>query len=72
MTIKVDQGNATEDRFHNWVTEASTLGLKPGEIASSIETTLGNRQPFLVMRIDEDRVTYLQDCGCLMLIVLND
>lgn len=66
--------NATEHKIHRWVTEASTLGIRPGQIAGRIDTELGNGKPFVF--VQQERATgnvhYAQEFGCISLTVLND
>lgn len=75
----------TEDRPHNFVTEASTLSAIVPEFRTGwpleIETKLGNGRPFLRhARCYRDPntatellyVRYVQDCGCIELVVYND
>jgi hypothetical protein len=61
-----------------WVTEASDLGLGPGEWPERIGTNLGNGQPFVRRQAERDDsgeitgVRYEQDLGCTGLLVIND
>jgi hypothetical protein len=58
---------------HKFSVEASTLGLPPGLLPSSIETDLGNGRPFQLMRFTADGGgVYNQEFGCISLRVLND
>lgn len=70
----VTNENASEEKLHHWVTEASTLGLRPGEVPSSMETDLGNRRPFLLVehRVQGSAWMYQQEFGCIFLTVFND
>ena len=69
----VDSDNAMEQPFYNWVTEASTLELPPGEWPLQIETTLGNGQPFIRAGQTEDETrVYYPRRGCLKLTVFTD
>jgi hypothetical protein len=56
---------------------ASDLGMKPGEWPVSIETTMGNKMPFLAIHQeindgDLQWVTYRQGNGCISLQIFND
>lgn len=63
----------SEMRVHEYVTEASALGLPPGQVARSLKTKLGNGQPFVLLRVDDAGTAhYRQLLGCLTLAVLND
>jgi hypothetical protein len=53
------------------VTEASTLGLKPGEWPPTLPTSLGNGQPFVLTHADRGAVIYKQQLGVLFLRVRN-
>jgi hypothetical protein len=71
-------GDVTESEVHTFTAEASSLGLPPGEWPVSLETEIGNRQPFIrtSRKIDADGdtmwVTYRQALGCVTLRVFND
>jgi hypothetical protein len=72
-TIRYDQ--AYESQTHQFVTEASTLGWKPGYWPERIETAMGNGLPFLrgeQFRPGLSAVTYYQANGCITLTVYND
>ena len=53
-------------------TEASMIGLKPGEVPKSLPTTMGNGQDFWLVKYDEEVFIYRQVLGCIELHVLND
>lgn len=72
-----DRKQFTEYEVHRFVTEASDLGLRPGQWPSRIETNLGNGQPLVAhRRIDHfgefAGVEYRQLMGCIRVNVLND
>jgi len=72
-----DTKNLTEYQPHHFCTEASTLGLRPGQWPEKIETKIGNGQPFYIISKkstdgDIEYATYRQDCGCVVLRVFND
>lgn len=70
---KVTSKNTTEIAVHRFCTEASTLGIKPGECPQVLETDLGNGQPLVLEAIGTGgEITYLQAFGCVKLVVLND
>ena len=56
------------------LTEASTLGLKPGEWPETISTHLGNGRPFIrtYRNPNPDSYIYYQESGSLKLTVFND
>jgi hypothetical protein len=73
----VNETSACETSAYTWVTEASTLGLAPGSVPLTLETTLGNGQPFNFVGSEggSDCMTkfhYLQGNGCISLVVFND
>ena len=56
-----------------YVTDASDLGIGPGEWPQTIQATIGNGQPFVLRFVGRDGAHhYSQQAGCLDLIVLND
>lgn len=63
---------------HAFHTDASALGLKPGEWPDMIPATIGNGQPFVRDRIDRSAdgdvisARYEQRLGCLRIYVWND
>lgn len=64
-----------EVEVHRFVTEASSIGLRPGEIPAMIAPfePFGNGQPFVWTAIDEDgSLTYTQDMGCVSIRIFND
>lgn len=70
---RLNRRNAALDYF----TDASTLGLPPGQWPGRIATELGNRQPFVFVRLVNDgdsasAAIYRQLCGCVNLTVFND
>ena len=69
--MKVTEQNAKEYQHHAFTAEASTLGLKPGEVPEQIPTDLGNGQPFLLIHVRQEML-YRQAMGSLQLIVIND
>jgi hypothetical protein len=74
----ITRDNAFESDLHRWVTEASDLGLAPGDFPLSFNTTLGNGQPFYLSGGDKTAggdiagVRYRQGNGILSLLVIND
>lgn len=66
-----------EHEAHKFSLDASDLGLRPGEWPRVVDTTIGNRQPFLAQaRETRDGdllwVDYRQNLGCVTLRVYND
>lgn len=71
--MKVTELNACETDAHRWVTEASTLRIRPGFVENSLPTSLGNGLPFRLSSVDDNgTVRYKQIGGCLTLLVFND
>lgn len=75
--MHLDRNQVSEVRLHHFVVEASSLGLKPGEWPRTVQTNIGNGQPFVwtCCGMSEDEVThwhYAQICGCTTLDILND
>jgi hypothetical protein len=74
----ITRDNAHETEAHRWVTEASDLGLAPGDWPMSFNTDLGNGQPFYLTGADKTAggdlagVRYRQGLGILTLLVIND
>lgn len=72
--MRVEQSlRLPEFELHHFVVEASTLGLAPGQWPASIETDMGNGQPFVLGVVMSDGThIYQQALGCIALHVLND
>jgi hypothetical protein len=76
--LKITALNAFEHDVHRWTAEASDIGLAPGEWPLSIQTDLGNGQPFYLASADKTPsgdlagVRYRQGLGCLSLLIIND
>lgn len=69
----VTEQHVTEHAAHKFVTEASDLGLRPGQaFPERWNTELGNGQPLVLLSIDPQRAVYVQNLGCITLTVLND
>lgn len=65
--------DVSEVEPHRFTTEASTLGLKPGQWPERINTTMGNQQPFYRYPTESnDFARYRQLLGCIVLTVWND
>lgn len=70
--------NVSEVEPHTFVTEASDLGLRPGEWPQFLTTNLGNglRLVRSTKKLDADGdllwVTYHQAAGCIRLRIFND
>jgi len=71
---------ATEIGDFKFVSEASTLQWKPGELPPNIRTDMGNKQPFTLMHVNAsddcsggwESAVFKQAFGCLVLKVFND
>lgn len=70
--MRIKRGEAMEVEVHRFMIEASSLGLAPGNFPDSIETDLGNGQPFLRQSITPHYAYYIQALGCISLQLLND
>ncbi|MCK5495391.1 MAG: hypothetical protein KAI41_08800 [Hyphomicrobiaceae bacterium] len=69
----VDGSTANEQKTHEWFAEASELRFPPGFWPRRISTPLGNGQPFILRRVDDDGTHhYAQIFGCITLTVWND
>lgn len=69
----VEDGLVTEEKVHQFITEASSLGLPAGSFPVLLQTELGNGLPLLRWRRQpDDSVIYTQQYGCVVLVVLND
>jgi hypothetical protein len=74
----VRYSECTETGVHQFVTEASDIGLGVGTWPEKIETDMGNGLPFVRVSAKRDNdgdiqwVTYRQANGCLDLKVFND
>lgn len=74
----VNLTNASEHEVHKFVSFASDIGLRAGQWPEKLETTLGNKQPFVRVRKKLDTegdlqyVVYEQALGCCSLRVYND
>lgn len=56
-----------------YVVDASELGLPPGKFPTTMETSLGNKQPLVFDSMDEEGgVRYIQSAGILEVFVFND
>jgi len=75
---KITNKNASEMECHRWATEASDIGLRPGQWPTQIETTLGNGLPFIAQHAEHApdgeliAVRYLQANGCIQIRIFND
>lgn len=68
----VRREHVTEYEPHQFVTEASTLGLPPGTPPWMLTTELGNGQPFEMTGRRGAGWEYRQQFGNIVLTVLND
>lgn len=72
MNIRVTALQVSQTEPMRFVTEASTLGIPPGQWPAEIQTDLGNGMPFQLQRAEGDGRLYKQVWGCITLVVLND
>ena len=71
--MKVERDMVTEVTPACFVTEASTLGIKPGAMPPMLDTDMGNKLRLMQVRTREDgAAVYKQMLGCVILIVIND
>src|SRR5262245_29671298 len=77
-TMKVYREACNEVAVHLFVTDASTIGLAPGNWPSTIDTDMGNGQAFRCQHMNVGRsgqfeyAEYRQALGCIRLRVYND
>ena len=75
ITCMRKEHQPTEFELHRFCVEASDLGIKAGQpFPRSIDTDLGNGQPFQFVRTQDEGFTYVyaQQFGCTFLHVFND
>ena len=79
MNFKLTQDNVqngsiavSDDCHFTFVGFASDLRLPPGVVPRVIETTLGNRENFVLESANEDVFVYSQVAGCVRLHIYND
>lgn len=71
MTITSEM--VTEAEHFCFITEASTVGLPPGNFPAAINTDLGNGHSLVLDRICmHGHAHYRQVMGCIKVTVLND
>lgn len=64
--------------LHQFISEASALGLRPGHWPAAFSTSLGNKLPLCKTHEQRSRegeieyVTYRQSMGCVELRIFND
>jgi hypothetical protein len=74
----ITSDNAIETSVHQFAAGASDLRFPVGEWPTQLPTSLGNRLPFLLTKIDKDvegdvrYAVYYQCNGCIELTVFND
>lgn len=73
----LDNGIVSEHDVHQFVAEASSLGLHPGMWPTHIDTTLGNKQHFVRAHFEHHDgnllwARYDQALGCISLKIFND
>jgi len=73
FTIDIaEQATVSINDPHHYITEASTLQIRPGKFPLQIDTAAGNGQPFVAVKTNEVGALYRQGNGCLELTVFND
>jgi len=73
----LSKDDAIHSVAHRYIAYASDLGLKPGEWPDCFDTDLGNKltlHRFTLDVRDGDifAAKYRQDCGCIIVEVIND
>jgi hypothetical protein len=70
----VSHKDVFEHALHTFSAEASSLGLKPGQVPSEIETDIGNGLPLVFNRVasTNEVFIYRQELGIVQLHILND
>lgn len=67
------EDDVTETSLHTFATEASDLGIRAGEqLPQFIATTLGNKRPLQLEKIDSRVAVYHQELGCVTVKIFND
>lgn len=66
----ITQAEVSEVAVGEFATEASTLGFPPGRFPEKLETTLGNKQEFVLHTVTRFEAVYKQ--GRITLHVFND
>jgi len=79
VTDKITRTNAMERLPHQFISEASEIGMVPLSWPERLETDLGNGRPFWLHRLERDDYTgevylahYTQELGNITLRVFND
>jgi hypothetical protein len=70
--VDITRDNTTEFKVHEFMVDASDLGLPPGTWPKTLTTDLGNKQPFIRVHVDAVRGRYRQEFGCIELMIWND
>ncbi len=76
-STEITRDNALEFKVHEWICEASDIGIRPGQWPKRIPTTLGNKLQFVFREFEMYHgeiaaALYAQDLGCITLKVHND
>ncbi len=69
---QVDGGTIERTGAHEFLADASDLGIPPGPPPRKIETDIGNGKDFWLTERWEWGWVYMQIAGCVMLRVQND
>jgi hypothetical protein len=73
MKVTSENTEPTRGSISRFTAEASELGLPPGQWPKTLETSLGNGQPFVLFSVHDGGTRhYEQDKGCITLLVYND
>jgi hypothetical protein len=72
--LSIHLTNVTETSVHQFATDASELGLAPGNWPppAKLLTSLGNGMHFVRTTYTGERATYHQSFGCIELAIFND
>ena len=72
----IGYNHCNETETNRFVTEASTIGLKPGDWPDQLPTAMGNKQPFVLANRQWSKgelrwAEYRQSNGYLTIFILN-
>ena len=68
----VEEQKVNEYEVHQFSAFASDLGIRPGDVFTSIWTDLGNGRSFILERVEAELTVYKQAHGCITLTIFND
>ena len=68
----INAQNVDKVEAYHYITDASDLGIPPGVVHQRLETSLGNKRPFVLSTYNNQCFSYTQDSGCITLDIYND